>query len=77
MSQIKCINNNRLVGNDLKPDLKINGLYELKEVHTCKCGEKHYDVGLVSEINWVTCYKCREVLPNSDKIHWAHSSRFI
>jgi hypothetical protein len=73
-----CIINSRLEGNDTKPDLVLNGQYVVKKEHTCKCGEVHFDVGLKSELNYVTCYKCREVLPDSDhNIHWCHSSRFL
>ena len=69
-----CINNTKFPVNEIGPDLELNKEYELKERVTCGCGEKHYDVGLVNDINYVECYKCRETLPSG--IRWCHSSRF-
>lgn len=79
---VKCINTAILPGNRIAPALTHDAVYLLSQIHVCHCGEQHYDVGLRNdEIDTVTCYKCREVLPqvaNSGiTIHWAHSSRFI
>lgn len=75
-TQLKCINIKPLQGNDIAPRLKLEETYTLVEEYTCKCEEKHYNVGVTSYVNSVTCYKCREELPHSDVIHWCHSSRF-
>jgi len=63
-------------GNEYKPDLKLGETKKILGTHTCKCGELHLNVGLLSDINYVSCYKCGEHLPNGNFIHWAHSSRF-
>lgn len=73
---LRCMNIAPFPGNKIAPDLTEGAIYKLKQVHTCKCGEVHFDVGLISEVNSVTCYKCREELPKGDVHHWAHSSRF-
>jgi len=71
-----CKNDKPLKGNTIAPPVKLDETYEAKQVITCSCGKKHIDVGLVSEFNWVSCNDCKEVLPESDKIHWCHPSRF-
>jgi hypothetical protein len=77
---IQCTNIALLGENTIAPPLKLGRNYPLNDQYTCKCGEVHLDVGLSSEeakIGRVTCYKCKEVLPNSDKTYWCHSSRFV
>lgn len=70
-----CVNKKPFPVNNIAPPLTEGVEYELLEVHTCSCGEEHYNVGLPMKIvNYVECYKCRERLP--DTTHWAHSSRF-
>ncbi len=71
-----CLNEDPMPGNDKGPDLLLDKMYQLKQIHTCSCGEKHFDVGLVSSLNYIECYKCREDLPLGNEIHWCHSSRF-
>lgn len=39
-------------------------------------GYQHLDVGLVSELNFVTSYETDEELSGSDKIHFCHPGRF-
>jgi hypothetical protein len=73
---IICVNVQLLPGNTIAPDLTMNKEYPAQEVYECKCGQKHIDVGLKSQHNWITCYNCREELPNGDTIHWCHPSRF-
>lgn len=77
---VKVIKTDVLPGNKIAPPFKLSEHYTIKSTHVCKCGELHIDVGLVSEINFVTCHKCREQLPNGQPEgsanHWAHSSRF-
>lgn len=80
MTILKCINKEPLPGNKIAPNLQVGHGYAILNIHVCGCGQHHYDVGLVGEdIETVTCYKCREVLPYGDShspIHWANSSRF-
>jgi hypothetical protein len=76
MTILKVINTAPMPGNKIAPPLTLGEAVRFRKMHICKCGERHYDVGLSSEVNSVTCYKCREELPDGDEIHWAHSSRF-
>ena len=71
-----CINSKPLEGNDVAPPLEEGTHYTIVSTHVCSCGQEHYDVGLKSEYNWVTCYKCKTKLPKGDQIHWCHPSRF-
>lgn len=73
---LKCINNKPLEGNDIGPPLVLEQEYEVENVYQCSCGQDHYDVGLVSKYNWVSCYKCNEKIPKGDSIHWCHPNRF-
>jgi len=72
--KIICINTDILPGNEISPSLELNKEYNLIDIYTCECGEKHYNVGLKMEVNYVRCYKCEEELPDTN--HWCHSSRF-
>jgi hypothetical protein len=73
---LTCINQERLPGNDVAPPLTEGEEYTAKEVYVCPCGQSHVDVGLKSNYNWVSCYKCSEKMPKGDEIHWCHPSRF-
>lgn len=77
MKKVNCINADRLPGNDIGPRLTKGENYEVVKEYTCKCGQVHYDVGIVSTLNYVECYLCRETLPDSKKIHWCNSIRFV
>lgn len=70
-NEVECINIEPLKGNDKAPDLVLGKIYSLRDIVVCGCGEKHYNVGLPMVLNYVECYKCREILSNS-----CHSSRF-
>lgn len=74
---LKCVNVKPLTGNSIAPMLEMDKVYKVDKTFVCKCGELHLDVGLISELNSVTCFKCRQDLPGGDVHHWAHSSRFI
>ncbi len=71
---MKCINVKPMSGNTVAPELELNKEYELIDTFICKCGEKHFNVGLPMVLNWVECYKCRQDLPRIN--HYCHSSRF-
>jgi hypothetical protein len=73
---LTCYNNLPLSGNEVAPPLKIGQTYPLKQIYTCKCGQEHYDVGLTSNYQWVTCYKCKQPIPKGDQIHWCWPLRF-
>lgn len=72
------VNDKILPGNDEGPMIKVDQIYPVKRTCECTCGETHVDIGLKSHLNYVTCYKCSEELPESGygHTHWCHSSRF-
>jgi hypothetical protein len=74
--KLKAKNIKPLEGNHIAPPLEMDKVYDNKEVFTCDCGQEHYDVGLTSIYNYVTCYKCKKELPKGHTIHWCHPSRF-
>lgn len=53
---MKCINNKPLQGNDIAPPLMLDRDYELKMKFLCDCGLEHWDVGLKSRYNYISCY---------------------
>jgi predicted SprT family Zn-dependent metalloprotease len=73
---LRVVNDKYLPGNDVKPNLENGEVRTAKNTYTCKCGELHIDVDLPSDWNYISCHKCDEQLPEGDKIHWCHSSRF-
>jgi hypothetical protein len=75
--EVKVVNNHLLEGNTIKPNLVLHAKHEVKDVFVCGCGEVHLDIGLPLEINYVSCYKCREELPLKNNTHWCNSIRFI
>lgn len=75
-TQLVCIEINKLQGNQVAPPLKLGVTYTLKGVVRDKKGNPHLDVGLVSEYNYISSYETKEELPDGDKIHWCHPSRF-
>jgi hypothetical protein len=84
--KLRCINVGVLsTSKKIVPPLDLNEVYYLKAMHVCSCGEVHYLVSKVLELetalsskqNFVSCYKCEEHLPDGDTFHWAHHSRFV
>lgn len=71
-----CINIAPLEGNAVAPPLVKGQEYPLVDTYECKCGQVHYNVGLKSKYNWVSCYQCKKEIPKGDSIHWCHPSRF-
>lgn len=76
MLNTKCINDKPLPGNEVGPPLKYGVEYQVVENYKCGCGLDHYNVGLKSEYNWISCRECGEKLPKGDEIHWCSSERF-
>jgi len=74
--KVTCVNTAVLAKSGYAPALELNKEYPVNETYTCKCNELHVDVGLVSKLDSVSCYKCGEVLPRGHLIHWANSIRF-
>lgn len=73
---VKCINTKPLIGNEVAPPLVLGNSYIVRKVILDKAGNPHLDVGLVSNYNYISSYETKEELPDGDKIHWCHPSRF-
>lgn len=81
---IRCINAEPFPGNKVGPPLELGKQYPIKGVYEeiAKEGPKgncifhHYDVGLVSEYNFITSQDTGVELPGGETIHWCHPSRF-
>lgn len=58
------------------PPLVLGVSYEIKTITLDKKGNQHLDVGLKSEYNYITSQETGEELPDGDRIHWCHPSRF-
>lgn len=74
--KVKCINIDILKGNEIAPKLELGKEYTIETLVLDSKGNQHLDVGLVSDLNWVTSYETGEKLPKGDLIHWCHPSRF-
>lgn len=84
--KVKCINNKPLknrtskpvlpVNEDKHPPLVLGEIYDVKNIHTDAGGFQHWDVGLTSTVDYITSFDTGELLPDGDKIHWCHPSRF-
>lgn len=66
-----------LPGNTLGPDIIKGDSHYLKDILICQCGQKHYNVGTYSILNFIRCYSCGENLPDDDNVEWCHPSRFL
>jgi hypothetical protein len=75
---VRAKNNKPLPGNEsgVAPPLEINKNYKVKRIHLDSKGNQHLDVGLISKHNFIRSYETDEELPDGDKIHWCHPSRF-
>lgn len=74
--KLVCVNVEPLKGNDKAPPLTLGETYKVKTIVLDKEGNQHLDVGLKSTLNFVTSYETKEELPDGNKIHWCHPSRF-
>ena len=75
-TKLIAINNQCLKGKDYAPELKIGKEYKLKAVILDRDGHPHFDVGLKSNLNYITSFETGEQLKDGNKIHWCHPSRF-
>lgn len=73
---LKANNNSPLSGNSIAPPLIIGDEYTVKGITIDRKGNQHLDVGIPSEYNYIRSFETKEELPNGDKIHWCHPSRF-
>lgn len=74
--QVICTNILPLAGNSVAPSLRDGVEYVVEDICLDKKGNKHLDVGPKSQYNYITSFETKEELPNGDKIHWCHPSRF-
>lgn len=74
--KLKCINIKPLSGNEVAPPLEEGKEYDLLSKIQDSKGNYHYDIGLKSEYTYVRSFETQENLPDGDKIHWCHPSRF-
>jgi len=74
--EVICINDGILSKSGIRPPLFVGRGYIILDIVKDSKGNNHLDVGLLSRFNYVTSLETGESLPNSDKIHWCHPSRF-
>lgn len=74
--KIKCVHVLPLKGNDVAPPLHLNKVYTIFEIVLDKENNQHLDVGIESNFNFVRSFETKEYLPDGNKIHWCHPSRF-
>jgi hypothetical protein len=74
---LMAINVKPLEGNEIAPPLNLGYRYEPVQTHVCDCGQEHIDVGLESKVNFIRCHSCKKHLPEGDKVHWCHPTRFV
>lgn len=74
--EVTCINSAPLLNNDIAPPLKVGQKYKIQEICLDKEGNQHLHVGLKSDLNFVRSFETKENLPEGDKKHWCHPSRF-
>lgn len=73
---VTVCNTKPLEGNSIAPDLKTGEERKVIDITIDSKGYQHLDVGVPSQVNYVNSYETGEALPNGDKIHWCHPSRF-
>ena len=73
---VKCINNTPLKGKEHCPPLELEKQYPINQIILDSAGNQHLDVGLKSELEYVTSFETGEQLKDGHVIHWCHPSRF-
>ncbi|HEY0979898.1 MAG TPA: hypothetical protein VGE18_00610 [Candidatus Paceibacterota bacterium] len=74
--EVVCVNASPLPGNEIGPPLKEGKKYPVHNIVLDSEGNQHLDVGLKSTYNYISSYETEEELPNGNKIHWCHPTRF-
>ena len=75
--EVEVVNNKPLKGNEVGPKLIVGELMTVIGITLDRDSNQHLDVGIKSELNYVTSYETGESLPDGHKIHWCHPSRFV
>lgn len=73
---VTCENTDPLTGNSIAPPLVEKTDYKVLNICLDKQGNQHLDVGLESKYDFIRSHETGEHLPDGDKIHWCHPSRF-
>ncbi len=74
---VLATNNEPLGESNYAPSLIIEQDYKVKAICYDSKNNQHLDVGLKSQLNYITSQETGEELPDGDKIHWCHPSRFV
>lgn len=84
--KVKCINNKPLTNRQSKPALPVDGdkhpplvegdEYNVASIFVDAGNNEHWDVGLKSELNYITSFETGELLPDGDSVHWCNPVRF-
>lgn len=74
--KVRVVKTDKLKGKDIAPRLKMGSEEIILGICLDSKGNQHLDVGIVSKISYVTSFETGEELPDGDKIHWCHPSRF-
>lgn len=75
-NKVKVVNVKPLGGRDTAPKLVLEEEKTVVGICLDRAGNQHLDVGLVSDLNYVTSFETGEQLPNGNLIHWCHPTRF-
>ena len=73
---VRVVKTDKLPGNTIAPPLQQGEIKEIISVCTDSKGHQHIDVGIPSKYNFIRSFETKEELPQGDKIHWCHPSRF-
>jgi hypothetical protein len=73
---VTCKNAAPLPKKKIAPPVRVGASYVIKDIFVDSKGHQHIDIGLVSEYEYISSFETGEHLPNGDKIHWCHPSRF-
>jgi len=82
--EVEVIKVDKLPGKEYAPKLVLGDKKQVKAICTDSKGNQHLDVGLRTELNYVTSHETGEELPKNLKVengiqtitHWCHPSRF-
>lgn len=75
-NKVKCIKTEPLPGRTKCPDLEMGKEYRVQGITLDSKNNQHLDVGLKSELEWITSYETGEHLTGGSTYHWCHPSRF-
>lgn len=75
-NNLRVVNADPLPGNEVAPPIDKNDIYPCLNIIEDSQGNQHIDIGIASMYNYIRSHETKEELPNGDKIHWCHPSRF-